>query len=117
MCDILVVSSGHFYMGERDTPGCIACLAIKDARTKSIVSLAVPSKGRDGYTEERFVQALSFFGYKKVRLRTDQEPSLVALVNDVMSHWSGEIMYENSPVGDHRANGWIESGIRTTGSR
>ena len=100
-------------MGESEGPGCIAALIVKDCRTKSIIALAVPRKGKDPYVVQRFVQAISFFGYKRCIVRTDQEPSIVALVDEVRDSWTGELMHEKSPVGDHRANGWVESGVRT----
>ena len=111
--DIATVCADYFYMGEREHPGCICSIIIKDARSKAITSLAVPKKGRDRYVEERFVQALSFLGYKKVICRTDQEPALCALIDDVKAHWRGELIHERAPTGDHRANGWVEAGVRT----
>ena len=60
--DIATVCADYFYMGEREHPGCICSIIIKDARSKAITSLAVPKKGRDRYVEERFVQALELSG-------------------------------------------------------
>ena len=111
--DIATVCADYFYMGECEHPGCICSIIIKDARSKAITPLAVPKKGRDRYVEERFVQALSFLGYKKVICRTDQEPALCALIDDVKAHWRGELIHERAPTGDHRANGWVEAGVRT----
>ena len=106
--DIATVCADYFYMGECEHPGCICSIIIKDARSKAITPLAVPKKGRDRYVEERFVQALSFLGYKKVICRIDQEPALCALIDDVKA-----LIHERAPTGDHRANGWVEAGVRT----
>ena len=113
LSEIAIISADYFFMGESEGPGCIAALIVKDCRTKSIIALAVLRKGKDPYVVQRFVQAISFFGYKRCIVRTDQEPSIVALVDEVRDSWTGELMHEKSPVGDHRANGWVESGVRT----
>ena len=78
-----------------------------------MISFAVPRKGKDVYAVQRVLQALAFFGHRRAIIRTDQEPSIVALIDEARDSWTGELMHEKSPVGDHRANGWIESGVRT----
>ena len=86
---------------------------MKDCRSKSIVSFAVPRKGKDAYVVQRAIQALNFFGHREVIFRTDQEPAICALIDEVRDVWTGRLMTERSPAGDHRANGWVESGVRT----
>ena len=100
-------------MGGSEGPGCIAALIVRDCRIKSSIALAVPRKGRGPYVVQHFGQAISFFGYKWCIVRTDQEPSTIALVDEVRASWTGELMHEKSPVAGHRANGWVESGVRT----
>ena len=111
--EIPVVSADYFFMGEIESPGCIASLIIKDCRSKSIISLAVPRKGKDAYVVQRVIQALNLFAHREVIFRTDQEPAICALIDEVRDSWTGKLMTERSPAGDHRANGWIESGVRT----
>ena len=115
--DIPITGMGYSYMGEQEEPGCAACLAITDQRSKAIVAIVVPRKGRDPYVEDRRVQAFNFMGYKRALVRSDQEPALCALIDDLKGSWSGEPMHERAPRGDHKANGSIESGVRTVGAQ
>ena len=42
-----------------------------------------------------------------------QEPAILALFKAVKECWTGEIVPDSSPVGDHQSNGAVEAGIRT----
>jgi len=113
LCEVPILSADYFFMGEAESPGCIASLVIKDCRSKCIISFAVPKKGRDEYVVQRVLQALAFMGHREIIFKTDQEPAICALIEEVRDSWSGKLMHEKSPVADHRANGWIEAGVRT----
>ena len=65
LCEVPIVSADYFFMGESEEPGCIASLAIKDCRSKSLISFAVPRKGKDVYAVQRVLQALAFFGHRR----------------------------------------------------
>ena len=65
----------------------------------------------------RVTQILSLLGYKKIIMKTDQESSLVALMEKVKSEWSGEMIPERSAVQDSQGNGMTDSGVRTMGSQ
>ena len=82
LCEIPIASADYFFMGESGEPGCIASLAIKDCRSKSLISFAVPRKGKDVYAVQRVLQALAFFGHRRAIIRTDQEPSIIALIDE-----------------------------------
>ena len=114
MSEVPIVAIDYFFLGEQEQPGCMACLCIKECQTKAIVAITAPRKGRHPYVEHRIAQALRFFGHKRIIIRSDQEHAICALIEAVAENWTGEIMHEKSPVGDHRANGWVESGVRTT---
>ena len=52
-------------------------------------------------------------GYKRIVLRSDGEPSLVALLQDVSAQLPEvEIAPKNSAVGDHQQNGLAEVAVR-----
>ena len=105
MCEFPIASADYSFMGETESPGCIASLNIKDCGSKCTISFAVPKKGRDEYAVQRTVQALKFFGHKEVIFKSDQEPSICALIDEVRDSWPGKLMHEKFPVADHRANG------------
>ena len=75
----------------------------------------VPFKGADTeWVTKRTIRDLGLFGHRgKVILRSDQEPALVKLLEDIaqMSD-SQDTMIENSAVGDSRGTGFIERGVR-----
>ena len=52
-------------------------------------------------------------GYKRVVLKSDQESSIVKLKVSVTAAWDGEIVMEESPVGEHQSNGRVERAIQT----
>ena len=113
LCEIPMQSAVDFFMGEADSPGCVASLTIKDCRSKCIIAFAVPKKGRDEYVVQRVLQAITFMGHRGLIFKTDQEPAICALVNEVRDSWPGKLTHEKFPVADHRANGWVEAGART----
>ena len=48
---------------------------------------------------------LDFMGYRRVILKSDQEPSIVALCDAVKYGWHGEIVLEASPNGESTGSG------------
>ena len=93
--DLPLVSIDYIFLGEREEPGCLANLAVKDLSTKCVFSCSVPKKGEDLYVVDRVCRFLDSLGYKRVRLRSDQEPAILALLKAVKDTWSGEILPEN----------------------
>ena len=53
-------------------------------------------------------------GIRRVIFKTDQEPAIVALRKRIIEALGTkvEVIEEESPVGDHQANGEIESAIK-----
>ena len=51
---------------------------------------------------------LDFMGYRRVILKSDKEPSIVALCDAVNNGWHGEIVPEESPKGESKSNGEAE---------
>ena len=63
-------------------------LVMVDRRTKCHWSIAVPSKGTgDPYPVKALVKALDSTGYREVILKSDQEPSCVALTDAAKTEW------------------------------
>ena len=59
------------------------------------------------------VRFLNGLGYKKVILKSDQEPSIVALGKAIKTNWDGELILEHSPKGVSKSNGEVEREVQT----
>ena len=55
---------------------------------------------------------IELLGYNKIILKSDNEPSILALKKAVKDITKIEIISEESPVGNHQANGEIENAIK-----
>ena len=51
-------------------------------------------------------------GYRRVILKSDQEPSIVALKSAVKRELELEVSFEESPVGEHQSNGAVENATK-----
>ena len=87
-------------------------LVIKDEKTQMVRATFVPAKGRDPYAIKYTTAFLRSLGYKRVVLKSDGEPAIVALKEHAAKEAGLEFVSEESPVGDHQANGLIENAIR-----
>ena len=73
----------------------------------------VKRKGAEEYSLKRVLTNLWTLGYKRVAFRCDQEASLLELKRSVQEFWTGEVVPEESPVGESQSNGSVESGVRS----
>ena len=112
-----LVSLDYWFLGEREEPGCLANLLVKDASTKVLFAISVPQKGVHKYVVDRVCRFLDSLGYKRIRLRCDNEPSILALREAIKDCWTGEAIIDNTPKGEHQANGSVESGVRTVSAQ
>ena len=84
-------------------------LVIKDRKSRAIWAHMLPSKGIDQpYGVKSLVRALTTTGYKRVIIKSDQEPAIKALVAKAIEEWHGEAVPEMSPKGESKSNGEIE---------
>ena len=77
----------------------------KDNRTKMIMARVVPGEGLDSYAVETLKKIFERLGYKKVILKSDNEPAILALKEAVRQETDVQIVMEEVPVGDHQAKG------------
>ena len=50
-------------------------------------------------------------GYKKICMRSDGEPAILSVMQQIKNYWTGEVVPEKSAEGDHQANGSAECGV------
>jgi len=89
-------------------------LVVRDRWSKSIYAHVLPSKGLEhAYGEKCILTDLQKLGYKRVVMKSDQEPAMIALIRRVQEKAHCEIVPEHSPVGESRSNGEVERAIQT----
>ena len=78
--------------------------------------MIVPRKRVGGAKEEwihqRLAQFIDGFGFKKVLLRSDGEPAIVALRRKIAAECAAQTMEEAAIKGESQTNGLAEVGIR-----
>ncbi len=91
----------------------LTVLAMRDRKHGYVCASVVPRKGDHPYTVHRVGYDLSnILGYKRVILKSDQEPAIKKLKATVRREYSLEIPEEQSAVGDSQSNGEIEITIQ-----
>jgi hypothetical protein len=88
---------------------CLTVLVLRDRDSKYVTASVVPRKGDHPYTVHRVGHDISnILGYKRVVLKSDQEPAIKKLKATVRREYSLEAPDEYSAVGDSQSNGEIE---------
>ena len=71
------------------------------------------SKGNDKHAMLFLKSVIRTLGYRRINLKSDNEPALIALKNAIIeSTPEVEIIPRESPEGDHQANGDAECAVR-----
>ena len=113
------ISWDYFYMFQkRDPKGKsvekgLPCVAMRDSRSKLKLATMVPNKGECEYAiraAQRDVTRL--MGYDKMIFKSDQEEAIKVFLDRVQSGIRGQIIREESPVGESHSHGEIESAIK-----
>ena len=84
----------------------------KESMHGIMTSDVVPVKGTDPYTIKRTGKNIDLTGMKKLIFKSDSDHSIVALKQRIKAEASQEIILEEAPVGDHKANGMTENAVQ-----
>ena len=110
--DVPFVSTDYFFLGvdeERAQP----MLVIKDHRSKHVRATSVDAKGPTKFATNFCKEFLNCLGHRKLLLKSDNEPAILALKTSVKKATEEvDIAFQEVAVGDHAANGMIESEVR-----
>eukprot|EP00974_Lingulodinium_polyedra_P026370 2543977-Lingulodinium_polyedra.AAC.1 len=89
-------------------------LVIKDRSTQCIGATMIQRKGhQDDYAVSYMTGVVLGLGWKRLLLRSDNEPALLSFLRRVTANLPGvEVVPQTSPEGDHAANGLAEVGVR-----
>ena len=87
---------------------------LHDSHSKAIGVFQVDRKGVSPRVLGRLVEYLGVLGYSRVVLKSDQEPSIVALKAVLRDSWvNGDCTLEKFPAYDPEANGGVERAVRS----
>ena len=88
-------------------------LVAKNVDTGFVTANMVTQKGVDGFAVTSLERDIGkVMGFKRVILRSDQEPTITALKEAYRNTTKNDVMIEETPVGDSKAAGEIESTIK-----
>ena len=100
------------FLGDRESVATdMPMLCGRERQTKVVWSSPVPAKGVEDHPHgsNRLKEWIEETGFRRLIIKSDQEPSIVALINAVKNAWSGELVVEAAPKENHeRSNGGAE---------
>ena len=110
-----VVSFDYMFMDddqkEHEEKG-MPILVAKDRKKKVVRARVVPQKGKHWYSIKIASGIVDSLGYKRVVLKSDQEPAIMSLKEGVKNESGAEIVLEESPGYDSKGNGEIEQAVQ-----
>lgn len=105
-----IYSDFYFMSTEEES---MPMLAVKFSRSGRLGATAVERKGVTEFGVKYFGSFIKQTAVRRFINHSDNEPAMVALKDAAARSLPGvEAVPRNSPVGDHQANGSIESGVR-----
>ena len=87
---------------------------IKEMKTKAVGAFMVPSKELSDYLVKIVAHFMNACGCGRAILKSDGEPSIVALQEAVENVRMSDTILENPPKGDSQCNGAAENAVRET---
>ena len=102
-------------MKDKDDDDVLTVLAARLYPSKAILATVCPSKGVDDHVNSRVSKFIEDSGYLKLIYRSDQEPSLRAMLEEAFRKSSEahlqQAVPEASAVGESQSNGRAESSV------
>ena len=104
-----VIAMDYFFMSTADNP-ITKMLILKDDKSGKGMATIVPVKGTAAeWVIIRAVKFIDQLGYNEITLKSDTEPAIVAVRNEIRSKCKAEANDEDAALGDHQSNGMIEN--------
>ena len=111
-----VVSGDYCFLGDEDDEASVPCFVVRDHQSRLTFAHALQGKATNevygNFLVRAIVADIARLGYRKVRFRTDQEPSCLALQTKVKKQSDMEVVLQNSPVGESQSNGVAEKAVQ-----
>ena len=112
MKEVPTVGIDYFWMGEKNEEIGMPTIGGMDEESGSLIADVVPEKGRNAHAVKRLGERIDELGYRKIILKLDDEPAIVALKAAAKMEGRAEVIMEESPVGDSPSNGLAEGAVK-----
>ena len=110
--NVPLLASDYMYMSTRDAENKYLALVMACKETEATFAHVVPEKGTSGgWIVGQLKRDIDFLGWKRVVLKSDQEPSIVEVHKEVKKAREEPTTIIHSPVGESQSNGRIERRI------
>ena len=97
--------------GNRDDV--VTLVVARDRRTRSLCASALARKGSDKFAIQVIIDFVRHLGWRRIILKSDSEESIMALKGGVRAGLDDvDVAFEESPRGDHKANGETENAVK-----
>ena len=95
-------------------------LVVKDTKGKAIFAHVIHKKGveSDGYSVTRLIEDVQWLGYRRIIMKTDNEPAILQLLREAIKGIKTELVNidqvgeEHPPAYDSRSNGSIGNAVK-----
>lgn len=105
-----ILGMDYFYFSQTEEG--LPHLQVKDDHSGMCWASPVPSKGNDAFAVNFVLNVLDEVGYRRLILRSDNEPSIKALKSAVKAASQMDVILEESKTGDSQSNGLAEAAVR-----
>ena len=106
------IDYGFFGRDQEDVLS-ILCVKCRNSSTGCLGATVVDRKGASDNASSYLTAFFTSLGFKRILVRSDNERSLLSLIERVMDNLTGvELVQMMSPEGDHQANGLVEISVR-----
>ena len=95
----------------------MSILMSADQKTGWIGACVVPEQGEHWYAVKSLSRKLEELGYRRVVVRSDQEPAIVILKAAVKSELNQAVICEEAPVGESQSLGSVNTQIQILQAR
>ena len=100
------------FLGDEGQPTA-SLLVMRELKTGMMLGMIVEKKGIGAsWVEQRVAHFINGFGHKKLLLRSDNEPSILALRKKIAELVDGQVITEDSIKGESQTNGLAEVGVK-----
>ena len=100
----------YYYLGEKEEG--LPHLQVRDSHTGMSWASPVPAKGNETFAVNFMLGVLDEVGYKRLILKSDNEPAIKALKDAVKAASQVDVILEESKTGDSQSNGLAEVAVR-----